>query len=257
MSWIAWRLSSPDAVPDMKARALLEISTDEQSRMVDGLAFIKSPYAALAMVDLASTPEFPLKNDAFWWLLNRQGNLWQDYGLPDALKEKGLYDPETIVLTSVVAPEPPAEPSKLKGADIAQLAGDPKRGEAAIVACYTCHRIGNQGVELGPDLTMFGKTQTREVIINAIVDPSAEIAHGYDATHLVTKNDLVIDGIVLTKEDPVLIKSMGGQTQAVPRAKVKRMTPLGRSLMFSADMLGLTPQMLADIVAYLQSDLLK
>ena len=126
-----------------------------------------------------------------------------------------------------------------------------------MAVCYTCHRIGGQGTDLGPELTMFGKTQTREVIINAIVNPSAEIAHGYDATHLVTKDGLVIDGIVLAKEDPVLIKSMGGQTQAVPRARIRRMTPLNRSLMFSADMLGLTPQVLADITAYLQSDRLK
>ncbi len=104
---------------------------------------------------------------------------------------------------------------------------------------------------------MFGKTQTREVILNAIINPSAEISHGYEATHLVTKDGMIIDGLVLTKEDPVLIKSMGGTTQLVPRARVKQMRPLGRSLMFSADMLGLNDQALADIVAYLQSDLLK
>ncbi len=258
MAWIAWRLGSPDAVPALKARALsANFSPAERKLAVDALAFVKSPYAALAMVDLAATPDFPVKGEAFWWLLNRQGNLWKNYGLADALKEKQLYDPDTVQIASVVSPEPPAEPTKLDAAAILKLTGDAKRGEGYVAACYTCHRLGQQGIDFGPDLTMFGKTQTREVILNAIINPSAEISHGYEATHLVTKDGMIIDGLVLTKEDPVLIKSMGGTTQLVPRARVKQMRPLGRSLMFSADMLGLNDQALADIVAYLQSDLLK
>jgi putative membrane-bound dehydrogenase-like protein len=258
MSWIAWRLSSPDAVDDLRARAFSEkLSFPERKLMVDALAFIKSPYAALAMVDLASTPDFPLKSHAFWWLLNRQSNFWEGYGLPDALKERFLYDPEKVVLTSITSPPPPTEPTKLQLPEILQLTGDPKRGEVAVAACYTCHKIGAQGIDFGPELTMFGKTQTREVVLNAIVNPSSEIAHGYDGSRIVTKDNLTIDGIVLTREDPVLIKSMGGQIQTVPRARIKRLSKLGHSLMFSAEMLGLPPQTIADIAAYLQSDLLQ
>ena len=46
---------------------------------------------------------------------------------------------------------------------------------------------------------------------------------------------------------------MGGLTQNVPRDRVKTIAPLGRSLMLTADVLGLTAQSVADIVAYLQS----
>src|SRR5207245_1069245 len=113
-----------------------------------------------ALVDLAVSPEFPLKGEAFWWLLNRQHSLWENYGLADAMKEKGLYDPDTVVLTSVVSPEPPAEPTKLQLPEILKLTGDPARGETAVGVCYTCHKIGSQGTDFGPDLTMFGKTQT-------------------------------------------------------------------------------------------------
>jgi putative heme-binding domain-containing protein len=255
MAWIAWRLGSPDAVNDLKARAMSDkLSTPERKLMVDALAFVKSPFAALAMVDIAAV-DSPVKAEAFWWVLNRQGNHWQNYALPDALKEKYVYDPEKVTVQAVVSPEQPE--SKLKVEEILPLKGDIARGQAAVAVCYTCHRIGSQGTDFGPDLTAFGQQQTREVILNSIINPSADIAHGFEGTHLETKDGLTIDGIVLTKEDPVLIKSIGGQTQAVPKARVKRMPPLGRSLMFSAEMLGLNQQALADIVAYLQSNAIK
>jgi putative heme-binding domain-containing protein len=50
---------------------------------------------------------------------------------------------------------------------------------------------------------------------------------------------------------------MGGLVQTVPRKQVKSITPMKESLMYNADMLGLTAQALADIVAYLKSDEIK
>ena len=120
--------------------------------------------------------------------------------------------------------------------------------------CYTCHHIGNTGGELGPDLTYFGRTQPAEVILDSIINPSADIALGYDASHIVANDDTVIDGIVIQSGDPVIVKSIGGLVQTVPKSKIKSLTKMKRSLMFSAEMMGLTPQALADIVAYLKSD---
>lgn len=259
LAWITWRLGAPAAVSAIKERALsANLFVPQRKLMVDALAFVKSPYAALAMVDLAATPDFPLKAEASWWLFNRKGNLWENYGIDDAMKEKGLYDPDTITLSSVVSPDPPAEPSKLAPIpEILKLEGNAERGQAAVAVCYTCHKIGSQGTDVGPDLTMFGKTQTREVILISIINPSAEIAHGYEASRVLTKDKVQIDGIVLSKADPVMVRSMGGITQMVPRKRVKSITPLDRSLMLSADMLGLSEQTLADIAAYLQSDKIK
>jgi putative heme-binding domain-containing protein len=55
----------------------------------------------------------------------------------------------------------------------------------------------------------------------------------------------------------VIVKSMAGQVQTVPRKMLRSVARLDRSLMFSADMLGLSAETLADIAAYLQSDLIK
>ena len=63
---------------------------------------------------------------------------------------------------------------------------------------------------------------------------------------------LVIDGLILTDADPVVIRSMGGLTQTVPKAKVKSKKPLGRSLMMSATQQGVTAQECADLAAFLK-----
>jgi putative heme-binding domain-containing protein len=48
------------------------------------------------------------------------------------------------------------------------------------------------------------------------------------------------------------VQSAGGMTQMIPTAMVKERKRLGRSLMLSADQMGLTAQQVADVVAYLK-----
>jgi putative heme-binding domain-containing protein len=99
----------------------------------------------------------------------------------------------------------------------------------------------------------FAKAQTLEVVINAIVNPSAEISHGFDGTQVNLRDGGQIHGIVLSAGDPLIVQSTGGLTQMVPAAKVRNRQPLGRSLMLSAEQLGLSPQDVADIAAYLKT----
>ncbi len=259
MGWIAWRLGAPKAINDMKARALsASVSPDQRKRMMDGIAFINTREAAMAMVELAQAKTFPYQAEAMWWLFNRMGNNWKEFGVGEVMKKLGLYDPDKVQLVAVEMPPVPTTASKLPPIkDILALKGDVARGKTAVVVCYTCHHIGDQGVDFGPDLTTFGKQQTREVILNAIINPSAEISHGYEGSELTGKDGTIIAGMVLANGDPTIIKSMAGQTQTIPRSKIKSVKKMDRSLMFSADMLGLDAQSLADIVAYLQSNELK
>lgn len=255
-AWLAWRLGSPDSVADLKARANSSaLSAARRKLAMDALAFIPSSDAALAMVDLAAADaSSPLREGALWWLNNRRGGLWKPHNLLAVMKKRGLIPEKPLM--AFVTPEPPE--SKLPPVEeILALTGDVERGRAATAVCFTCHKVGQGGVDFGPDLTVFGKTQPREVIIKAIVQPSADIAHGFEGTRVETTDGLTIDGILTADEDPLVIKSMGGQSQSVPRSRIKSVEPLPRSLMWSADTLGLTPQSLADITAYLQSDVVR
>ena len=210
------------------------------------LAIVESLGAAVT----PNSPEAAVKDTALWWLLNRKDNVWKDHGLTAALKEKGIYDPDKVVLTAVSLPDPP--PTTFTVEDALKLSGDATRGEATSQRCYLCHQIGKNGAEFGPELTAWGRTQGTEIILRSLIQPSADIAHGFEGTRIETTDNLVIDGLLLTDADPVVIHSMGGLTQTVPKAKIKSKQPLGRSLMMSATQLGLTAQECADLAAFLR-----
>jgi putative membrane-bound dehydrogenase-like protein len=255
MAWIAWRLGAVASVPALKTRALSPVISGPMKKLaMDGLAFIQDKSAAAAMIALAGQQGFPHKSMATWWLLNRVNNEWKDFGVREALKESGVYDPEKVVIQPLPAPPAPTEPSRLSTAEALKLTGNAATGQQKIAVCFTCHVIGKTGADFGPDLTYFGKTQPKDVVIEAIINPSKDISHGYDAQTVVTEAGN-IDGVVLSSADPVIVKSMGGIVQTIPKNKVKEIKKLGRSLMFTADMMGLDHQALADIAAYLASDI--
>lgn len=95
--------------------------------------------------------------------------------------------------------------------------------------------------------------QPAEVVVRSIITPSADISHGFGGQILETQDGLVIHGIILTDGNPTVITSQGGVLQMVPKAKLKSKGPLNRSLMLSAEQLGLGAQEVADVLAYLRS----
>jgi putative membrane-bound dehydrogenase-like protein len=251
---LVWRLTPKGAESAFGARAA-STALPEKDRVaaVTALGFIPTQASADTLIDLAQKSNGMVKNHAMWWLLNYKDINWKEAGVDAALKSRGLYDPETVSITPSVVPEP--APTKLPStAEIAALKGDAKKGATTAQACLLCHKIGDQGNDYGPALTGFAKAQTPEVVINAIVNPSADIAHGFDGVQVNLRDGGQVHGIVLSSGDPLIIQSMGGLTQMIPSSKSRGgRQPLGRSLMLSADQLGLSAQDVADIVAYLKT----
>ncbi|MDB6140534.1 MAG: hypothetical protein JWO94_3606 [Verrucomicrobiaceae bacterium] len=254
-AWIAWRLHAAAAVPDLKARVLsTKLSPEQRKLMLTALAFVPTREAAGAMIAIANTKDFLFHDLAQWWLLNRKGNDWKPFDVEAGMKALGLYDPDKVKLIAVEMPPMPADAPKLPTvAEIVKLQGDPKKGQASVAVCYTCHRIGTMGAEFGPELTTFGKQQASEIIIQAIAEPSASISHGFEGSEIKTKDGLTITGIVLSNDDPLIVKCMGGMIQTVPKSRIQSVTPMTKSLMYQPQQLGLNGQTIADIVAYLKS----
>ena len=252
-AWLAWRLHTPQAVADQKARAVSAKTSAEQSKLsLTALGFTKSAAAAAAMIQLANTEGFVHKDLANWWVNNRKGNLWKAFDVDGILKAMG-QDPANAKLIAVEMPAEPANAPKLPvTSEIMKLQGDVERGKVATATCFMCHRVGDQGVDYGPDLTTFGKQQPTEVIIEAILNPSGDISHGYEGTEIKTTDGLTITGILLAEGDPVIIKCLGGQTQTISKSRIASMKRMEKSLMYSPAQLGLTPQAIADITAHLK-----
>jgi putative heme-binding domain-containing protein len=257
LAWLAWRLHPPAAVADLRTRALSTTVSEPQRKLaMDALAFIPTSEAALAMIDIARAESFPFAENAHWWLNRHRSGEWKPFGLTKAMRQVGLLKEKPLV--SVTTPDLPEGSAKAPTLEeVLALKGDATRGEAAVAACYVCHKIGKQGTDFGPDLTQFGKTQPREVLVNGIINPSKDISHGFEGSRIETKDGLIIDGIILAQGDPTVVKCLGGQRQEIDEDRIKSVTKLDRSLMFPPQTLGLTAQSIADMVAYLQSNLIK
>src|SRR5436305_1617664 len=54
---------------------------------------------------------------------------------------------------------------------VLSLRGDPERGRALFrspaLQCLNCHKLGDEGKELGPDLSAIGKTRSREELLES------------------------------------------------------------------------------------------
>ncbi|HUR57799.1 MAG TPA: PVC-type heme-binding CxxCH protein [Opitutaceae bacterium] len=250
---LIWRLTPKGAEGAFAARAgATALPEKDRLAAVTALGFIPTRESVNALLDLAQKATGMVKTHAFWWLLNYKDINWKDQGVNEQLKSRGIYDPATVSIAPMIVP--PAEPSKLKVADILKLNGNASRGAKVAETCHACHRIGEKGVDYAPALTGFGKAQTPEVVINAIVNPSADIAHGYDGMAVNLQDGTAVHGLVLSNSDPLIVQSMGGLTQMIPRSKTRgQPQQLGRSLMLSAEQLGLSGQDVADVVAFLKT----
>lgn len=252
---IAWRLHPAQAVADFGVRARSNsVPESERRQAMDALAFINTKSAVDEMITLALL-ETPLKASAKWWLINRANNHWKKYDLMPILKEKGIYDPDNIEVQEITTPDPSNTITELPPvSEIAKLSGDPVKGKALAQRCIMCHQIGGTGVMVGPPLDGWGKGQTLDVIIRSIVEPSADIAHGFDGTSLTMKDGKQVDGLVYTRGDPTIITSMGGLSQTIPNKQIGKRQKMPRSLMLSAGQLGLSAQDVADIAAFLKEN---
>jgi putative heme-binding domain-containing protein len=140
-----------------------------------------------------------------------------------------------------------------RAADVLALKGDAARGKLAAARCVMCHKVDGQGVEHGPDLKGFGSRQPADVVARAIVDPSAEIALGFEGVAIRTKGNKWIDGLIVADGNPVTIRSTGGLVQKVAKKDIAERKQMDRSLMLNADQLGLTAQDVADIVEWMKA----
>jgi len=252
-AWLAWRLHPAQSVADFKVRALSASLDDaNRKRALTAIGYNATQEAADAMLEVAAKTDKAVKAEALWWLLNRKDSSWKDFGVNAALKARGIYDPEAVELTGATIPA--AEAPKFTVADVLALKGDVTRGgEKFASVCSSCHRAGDVGTEYAPSLTGWAKRQTTEVFLNSVINPSADIAQGFNGTQLKLKSGDEIHGLVLSEGDPLIVQSAGGLTQTVPRNRIAERKGLGRSLMLSADQLGLTPQDLADLNAWLKT----
>ena len=253
-AWLTWRLHPASTVRDIRARLLSgKLNETDLKRDLTTLAFTRSGEAAGTMVELSLNKSFAQVDLAKWWVGNRKSNLWKPFDVDAIVKARGGDAAAAKLVASDLPPEMPGAKALASVEAIAALKGDVAKGKASAAVCYACHKFDGKGIDFGPDLTTYAKQQSLETLILNIAQPSNNISHGFEGTRVVLDDGMVITGMVLSSGDPLMIKSMGGLVQSIPRARVKEEKQLDRSLMFTASQMGLTEQSVADMAAYLRS----
>jgi len=136
--------------------------------------------------------------------------------------------------------------------------GDPARGRAAFLAgagaCLTCHRVGEAGGVLGPDLSHIGRSRTPRDLLEAISFPSATIARGYEAFQITMRDGSSLVGTIPREAaDSIVVLTAEGRETVVPHSAIAKQDPVALSLMPPGLDRAVEPAVLADLVAFFRS----
>lgn len=121
-------------------------------------------------------------------------------------------------------------------------------------SCKSCHRVGNQGVALGPELSQIGKKYPPRDLLTHLLEPSKFIDPKYTSYVLETTDGRVFTGLLVEKTDrQVVLKDPRNVEVRVGLDEVELLAPQQKSLMPELLLRDMTPQQAADLLAYLSS----
>ncbi|MCX6837364.1 MAG: c-type cytochrome [Verrucomicrobia bacterium] len=135
-----------------------------------------------------------------------------------------------------------------------KLRGDAKRGAAVFQkACMICHKVGELGIEVGPDLKTVA-TKPREQLIEAIFDPNRAVEQRNAATQVIKKDKTLVVG-QLASETPgnLTLRLPGGAEIVVLRSDIAELKTLTTSIMPEGLESVLTAQDVADVLTFIGS----
>lgn len=166
------------------------------------------------------------------------------------------------------APAEPAEPTITEW-KLADLAGDlPKlasgrnyaKGKELFthVGCVACHRLGEEGVPYGPDLTgVFAKYHgDRQRVLGEILEPSRHLEPRYQPISFTPANGEPFTGFLVEEKGDMLLIQIGpGESliQKFAKKDIARREPQTQSLMPAGLLNLLSREQILDLLAYLEA----
>ena len=134
-----------------------------------------------------------------------------------------------------------------------ELKGDPAAGKAVFMrVCATCHRLGDVGVEVGPNLGALTE-KNPETLLIAILDPNRAFESRYASFTVATTDGRLLTGLIASETaSSVTLRRQEGKEDVVLRSDIEEMAASGQSLMPEGLEKDLTPRDMADLIAFLE-----
>ena len=133
--------------------------------------------------------------------------------------------------------------------------GDAAAGQAVFGRlCGQCHKIHGTGQEVGPDITVNGRSNFEQLLSN-IFDPSLVIGGAYQPRIVSTGDGRVLTGL-LVEDRPtrVVLKLQGGKLESIARSNIDEIETSKLSLMPEGVETQYKPQEIIDLFAFLKLD---
>ena len=132
--------------------------------------------------------------------------------------------------------------------------GSPYEGKKLFTtSCAACHRLFDQGGQIGPDLTAYQRDDLDTMLLN-IINPSAEIREGYENFLLTTKDGRLASGFLIEQDNrSVVLRGLDGQDVTFAREAIRKLNAQGLSLMPGGLLAGYSDGQICDLMAYLRS----
>jgi len=134
------------------------------------------------------------------------------------------------------------------------IKGDHAAGAAVFKKlCASCHRVGKEGVEVGPDLAALNDKSPESLLI-AILDPNRAFEAKYASFMIATVDGRVLNGLIASESATSLtLRRQDGKEDVLLRSEIQEMAAAGQSLMPEGVEKDLKPRDLADLIAFLAS----
>ncbi len=117
--------------------------------------------------------------------------------------------------------------------------------------CSKCHRVGNTGEQVGPDLTTLARRFTRKETLQSIMFPSHVISDQYATKIVVTTAGKTYTGMASAQGDSITILQSDGTTVEIPADDIEEVRTSNRSAMPDGLLEDLTQEEIADLFAFL------
>jgi putative heme-binding domain-containing protein len=138
------------------------------------------------------------------------------------------------------------------------LTGDAARGEQIFfdpdspAPCAKCHTVKGQGGKVGPELTNVAGSRTPQYIVESVLEPSKEIASGFEPYLVETKAGDYITGVKKGENaESFEILDDQGELRKIPKADIHEIVPQKISIMPGNFREVLTMEQFHDVIAFL------
>jgi putative heme-binding domain-containing protein len=138
---------------------------------------------------------------------------------------------------------------------VLSASGDMMRGREVFVKnCSVCHKLGDVGTAVGPNLTA-SQDRAPDAVLASILDPNKYVAPNYVQYVVLDAAGRTHTGLILSQTATSLtLAREKGETETVLRADVEELVSTGKSLMPEGLEKVITTAEMSDLIAYVTSD---